>query len=519
MTKILKSRFFLVFFLPLSLGLFTVFSFQPFNLTFLNFIILPVLFFIFTYINKRSKSTYRKKPHLKYLFFTGYSFGVGFFLSGTYWISNALTFDPSFQKLIPLAFILIPLALGLFHGLISLIFAGYLNNNLHSLLLFSALISVNDFIRSKILTGFPWNLWAYSWSWFDEFLQILNPLGLFAFNLIIITLFTFPAVLFFNDKKQSLLVLLFSIVIVFSFYFFGSYKINTNQELIKQFDRETSVNFKIVSPSFDIQYNLKDNEIKKQINDLIRYSNPDKSKNTIFVWPEGVFSGYSFFELKKFKNLWFKNFSKKHIIIFGANTFNQETGKFYNSLIAVNNKFEILYKYNKKKLVPFGEFIPFENKMSLFGLKKITEGFESFSKGEFQENFIFENLNILPLICYEIIFTDFIQKSDNKTNLIINISEDGWFGNSIGPNQHFAKTKFRAIENNTFVIRAANKGFSGFVNNNGKILKLLKPSESGNIEMKIPVLKSSNKNKNDLIFLILLITYISTFLIFRNEKK
>ena len=138
-------------------------------------------------------------------------------------------------------------------------------------------------------------------------------------------------------------------------------------------------------------------------------------------------------------------------------------------------------------------------------------------RGRDQKNFIFENYNILPLICYEIIFTDFVQKSDHKTNLIINLSEDGWFGKSIGPYQHLSKAKFRAIENNTFVIRTANRGFSAFINNRGEIIKSLNPSESGNIEMKVPVLTNNNKNKNDLIFLILLITYTSTFLIFRNE--
>ena len=75
--------------------------------------------------------------------------------------------------------------------------------------------------------------------------------------------------------------------------------------------------------------------------------------------------------------------------------------------------------------------------------KKITEGHGSFLRGENQKNLTLDNLNILPLICYEIIFTKFVQKSDSNTNLIVNISEDGWFGKSIGPYQHFSKTIFR----------------------------------------------------------------------------
>ena len=109
-----------------------------------------------------------------------------------------------------------------------------------------------------------------------------------------------------------------------------------------------------------------------------------------------------------------------------------------------------------------------------FGLKKITEGHGSFLKGNENNNLIIDNLNILPLICYEIIFTDLIQKSDLDTNLIINISEDGWFGKSIGPDQHFAKSIFRAIENNTFLLRSANQGVSAIIDNKGKIIKRLK---------------------------------------------
>ena len=121
------------------------------------------------------------------------------------------------------------------------------------------------------------------------------------------------------------------------------------------------------------------------------------------------------------------------------------------------------------------------------------------------------------MICYEIIFTDFIQKSGEETNLIINISEDGWFGDTIGPNQHFAKSIFRAIESNTFLIRSANKGISAIIDNKGRIIKQLKRNEAGNIELEIPLIKS-NKNKNDLIFFSLLITYLFIFFIYRKKN-
>ena len=173
----------------------------------------------------------------------------------------------------------------------------------------------------------------------------------------------------------------------------------------------------------------------------------------------------------------------------------------FNSLLLVNNKLDILGKYNKQKLVPFGEFLPFANYLNNFGLKKITQGHGSFLKGEKQKNIIFDNLNILPLICYEIIFTKLSQDSSYDTNLIVNISEDAWFGNTIGPYQHFVKSIFRAIEQNTFLIRSANKGISAIINNKGEIIKKLDKMKKGSIETEIVLNSSINKNKNDLIFL------------------
>ena len=166
----------------------------------------------------------------------------------------------------------------------------------------------------------------------------------------------------------------------------------------------------------------------------------------------------------------------------------------------------------------FWEFLPFEKFLNRYVFNKITQGYGSLSKVKIHKNISLNNLHILPLICYEIIFPELTQKANKKTNLIVNISEDGWFGDSIGPHQHFAKAIFRSIENNSFLVRSANKGISAIINNKGEIIKELNTFETGSIEMDIPLLKSEYKNKNDLIFLILLFTYLSIFLIFKDKS-
>ena len=191
-------------------------------------------------------------------------------------------------------------------------------------------------------------------------------------------------------------------------------------------------------------------------------------------------------------------------------------------MVAIDRNFNIVSKYDKKKLVPFGEFLPFEKYLNLIGLKKITPGYSSFSKGTGEPiinlNLDSKNVNILSLICYEIIFPSFIYDYD-KYNFIINISEDAWFGESIGPYQHFAKAIFRSIESGVYTIRSANQGISAFISPQGKVLKNLQPNEIGNIELNLPLLeKNKQQYKKDLIFLLLLITYIFTFFILRKFK-
>ena len=442
-------------------------------------------------------------------------FGFGFYLSGISWITNSLTFNDDFKILIPFSLILIPLFLSLFIAFIILIIGPYLKFNFNSLVFFSAAIAFTEYLRAKILTGFPWNLWAYSTSSFNEILQIINLIGLYSYNLLVITFFTLPVIIFFKIsavKKTLISLIIFSILL--SLNIFGNYQINKNDKLLKNISNKISV--KIIAPNFDLKYGLNDNEIEDRFKKLIRYSEPNKDKKTLFIWPEGVFSGYSYNEVLIFKELVARNFSKNHFILLGINKLDKESGNFYNSMLVVDNNFKILQIYYKRKLVPFGEYLPFENLLSNFGLKKITEGHGSFLKGNKDNNLVIDNLNILPLICYEVIFTDLVQRSEENTNLIVNISEDGWFGKSIGPDQHFSKSIFRALENNTFLLRSANKGVSAIINNKGKIIKRLNRNEAGNIEFNVPLIKS-NKIKNDLIFFALLITYLLIFFI--NRKK
>ncbi len=523
MKNLVNNKFFILFFCPFLLGSITILSFPPFNFTFINFISFSVLLFLIQIVKKKTKTKYRKKKSNRYFFYLGATFGFSFFLFGNYWISISLTHDDIFKDFIILSLILIPLFLSLFFGLAILIVGPFVKENISFVLFFSLVFTLFEFIRGNILTGFPWNLMAYTWSWSLETMQILSLIGTYALSLISITLFCIPFLFFKNIiiKKNVIFFLTFLTIFAIN-YLYGSYKIKNTK-----YNFDKNINVKIVSPNFSLKNYKTEPEIE-QLKRLIKISSPNKNKKTLFVWPEGIFYESNLQNISLYKELFMNKFSENHLIAFGINNFEEnkdlKNTKYFNSLVIVNNKLEVMSVYNKVNLVPFGEFLPFEKFLSTLGLKKVTRGYNSFSSGNGRslinlgDNFS-EKL-ILPIICYEIIYSNKIKLSYQEPDILINISEDAWFGNSIGPHQHFSKVIYRAVEEGIFVARSANRGISAFVDPNGRLLKSLNSREAGNIELNFPYFNGSTlfSEYGNKIFFLIIFLYIFLFLIFRKFK-
>jgi len=256
---------------------------------------------------------------------------------------------------------------------------------------------------------------------------------------------------------------------------------------------------------------------------LIELSDPKYDKKMMFIWPEGVIPGTNLKDLKKnYNSLFKKKFGDNHIIIMGINDFEEDKGikKYYNSLSVIDNKTNILYKYYKNKLVPFGEFIPLENFLSKLGFKSLTNNYQSYTAGKKRKLFNYKDdveIKVLPLICYEIIYSGNLSEN-NDYKFIVNISEDGWFGNSIGPYQHFVHTIFRSVEYGKYTLRSANNGISAIVNPVGQTIKKISINNEGSILLN--KVKKFDKTifstyGNKIYFLIILL-YI--FLIFSFTK-
>ena len=513
MLNLFKKKF-LSYLYIIFLGALSSYSLPPYNYFIINFITFS-LFFIFIF-NKKKK-TRSNKCFFQY----GWYFGFGYFLFSLYWVSISLTFNQSFKFLIPVVVILLPAFLALFYGLITYLFSiSYSKNLVSSFFIFSTLFGTIEFIRASIFTGFPWNLIAFSFSNSVYFIQVLSIIGTYSFNLICISLFTTPALFILRKSRIEIMLCFFFIFISAVFLMFGKIK-NDNFESLESIKNPYII--KAISPNISLDRFYSKQDELKIINELIELSDPTKTKPTVFLWPEGIIPDSHLRDMNIYKKLFLNSFGEDDLIIIGLNSVktNYDKSLFFNTMAIFNNKLDLVASYNKVNLVPFGEFTPFESILSLIGFKTITNSYQSFSSGENRTPLKVKNnkidLNLLPLICYEIIYSGRLSR-DSNFDYIINISEDGWFGNSIGPKQHFAHSIFRSIESGKYIIRSANNGISAIINPIGLIDQKVDFGLTGYVELsEIRLVKSTPfmllGNK---VFLMLILVYI--FLIFSFNR-
>ena len=499
------------------LGILTSLSLPPLNYLIINFFTFS-LFFIFL-INKANQHSIKK-----FFFLYGWLFGLGYFGSNLYWISISLTFDQNFKFLIPYTLILIPAFLSIFYGVISFFFIILKPSKVISAFFtFSLIFGILEFVRGSILTGFPWNLIAYSFSNQLKIISITSIIGTYGFNLFCISLFISPAIFFLRETKKDILVSGVFIIMISIFYIYGS----SYENKFKKSDINTNTfKIRIIGSNISLDRFYRDIDPVSAINDLIEISDPKKEQKTIFVWPEGILPDISQKELVNYNWLFKERFNDNHLLVTGINsqTNDQEVTNFYNTLSIYDHNLKLIKFYNKINLVPFGEFLPFENFLKKIGLRSITNNYQSFSKGDSRDIINIQNKNFslkfLPLICYEIIYSGKIF-NDNNFDFIINISEDGWFGKSVGPKQHFTHSIFRSIESGKYILRSANNGIAAIINPLGYVEQKIDFGKSGYIDFneskKIqPTIFSQHGNK---IFVILILMYIFLIISFNKNKN
>ena len=433
----LSKSYFLIF--SFILGALFALGFEPFKIPFLPILAIGIFFLVNEYVFKEYQS------HFRNFFYSGLFFGFGFFLLSMFWVSNSINeLDQSFNYISLIILILLPLCLSIFFGMMQIINAFLWNESNSKLFYFSLTWVFFEFLRSSVFTGLPWNLLGYSWSWSLSFSQSVSIFGVYGLGLI--TVFCSVSLFSYIINKKNIFYFLISITIFILLLSYGKYRVSENKTVYTEKD------IRIVHTHVD----QKDKWSKKSIDQTAAIGSSLK----LTVFPETSLG----FNPNRPEN-WLFGYIRK------------DQKKFFNSI----NYME--YTYDKKILVPFGEYFPFSsiiNKIfpkNLFFKNELTKGkaIQLFSS------------DILPLICYEAIFPSHVRSSvTDKTDLLVNISNDGWFGDFSGPKQHFIHAQFRSIELGIPMARSSNKGISGLISPIGEIINATNSTKTTYLDEKIP---------------------------------
>ena len=425
-------------------GLLTSLLFPPYFFLPLGFIIFPYICFVI----EKNKYNLKKIILFKYIF--SYSFAL--FLSFLFWIQNPFYVFEETKNLFFISILLIIL-LSLIFSLVFILVVS-LNNFVPTLFLVPLVFIVFEYTISIILYGFPWITFSLIFSGLDYFSFIIKNFGTLISSYIVIQLYCAPYI-FFTKENFKFSYLYYSIFIILPLVivtFFNSISIDTKNNTNRIIKIEIfQLNHEILTTKHVSQIRL------NKIIDYISSSDAD-----ILIFGE---NNYPYIikdeEIEFIKNILKNN---QNVIIGGTRI---DRDNYFNTLLHINNS-NLLY-FDKKILVPFGEFLPFRQSLSF--LEPIS-GLSDFSEGTKKRLIkIDRNISYIPVICYEIIFYwKLINNLNYDSDFIVNITNDVWFGNFVGPYQHFYLTKLRAAEFNKTIVRVSNNGISGVIDENGKVL-------------------------------------------------
>jgi len=248
-----------------------------------------------------------------------------------------------------------------------------------------------------------------------------------------------------------------------------------------------SLNLTLDQMNFSMNENLKTKDLNEKYNAIL--NNIKNSDSDLIIFAE---NNYPYLMTNNHIAMLQNQLNKNNSLIIGSAR--KENNNYFNTFFLI--KKNSYSKFDKKILVPFGEFIPFR---FVFNFMEFIAGTTDYSKGSDKRRIVFNNeIKILPIICYEIVyFWKLLNKNNIDTNLIINLTNDSWFGDFSGPYQHFYFSKLRAAEFNKPLIRVSNNGISAFIDNYGNLIyvSMLNKKEIKKIEIDIPL-----KNYNLLIF-------------------
>ncbi len=449
----------------LILGLLTSLLFPPYFFLPLGFIIFPFLCLLLD-LNRKNNSDLNNFKNFSF-------FGFGFFINYLFWVKNPFFIFEETKNFF-LVFLLLIIFLSLILSLVFTIISK-LGKNIPTIFLIPFMFTICEYIISVLFYGFPWFTFSLVISGNEYLLFTLKSFGTLISSYLIIQILCLPFIFITKVKlKKELGYLSFFIVLPIIFLMIINFNsknnnLNTNTINLEIFQSNFKNNDKSLTPA-------------KKLNTIIK--NIQDSNADLLIFGENNFPYLvDNLDLKILKD----SLKENQVLVIGATRL--EKNKYYNSLINIAGS-NVTY-FDKKILVPFGEFLPLRD--SLTFLESIV-GPHNYSNGK-QERIINlpNNISFIPIICYEIIFYwKLINKLNYKSNFIINITNDFWFGKYIGPYQHFYLTKIRAVEFNKPIIRVSNNGISAVIDNNGRVLNKTKLNNTEKFKHKLLFQENNN---------------------------
>ncbi|MEL6600930.1 MAG: apolipoprotein N-acyltransferase [Pseudomonadota bacterium] len=423
----------------------------------------------------------RKVPALR-AFLVGWAFGLGQFGFGISWIAGSFYIDAeSFGALAIPAVAGLSAGLALFPAMASALFAVIAQRRplggIAACLLLATSWVATEWLRGHVLTGFPWNLAAYALVDHAALRQPAAWVGSYGLSFLTVLVGVMPGAAYSVAPRQQSAVLVLCAVAIIGLWGAGTLRLGTETP-------SPGVDLRIVQGNVPQREKWapgnRDATLQRYLDLSTRPGNVD-----LLLWPETAFPGFLDEDAPARARIAVALPEGTRLLTGVPDRVERDGGtSYFNTVQAYDNSGEILTGYAKHHLVPFGEYVPLRDWLPI---ERLTEGLGDFTPGPGPRTLAIPGAPLVAVaICYEIIFPGHVVDGLFRPDWIFNATNDAWFGTSIGPEQHLAAARMRAVEEGLPVVRAANTGISAVIDANGDVVARLDTGETGTIDAGLP---------------------------------
>ena len=404
--------------------------------------------------------------------------GLGWFLASTYWVSNSLIVNiPSNWFLMPFMALALALILSSFWAVAGALSFSFGIHPMARILWLLMFLSLSEWARGFVATGFPWNLTGSLFTVDLVSMQAASFIGAYGLCIIAVVFAAAPAFWALGHRRFSIIAITLPIILAAA----GAIRLAGAPVLVSPSNAEAVV--RLVQPAIPQAEKWDRSSRDTHLDLLVNLSRRNGLNPRLVIWPETAFAGFASLDAALLEKTVRDATSEKGALITGIPRLGADN-TLLNSAIMLNHEGKTKGIYNKRHLVPFGEYIPFRKWLPF--LYPIV-GEVDFSPGQNNALMQLEGIGKMQLlICYEVIFAGEVVSFDLRPDLLVNITNDAWFGTSAGPWQHLAQAQMRAVEEGVPLFRVANTGITAGFDPYGRVLGSLPLGESGTLDLAVP---------------------------------